>query len=186
MRKNNKGFVLVESIVAAVFVLGLSTFLILNLVPLISVYEETFNFDTADSKYDAHLVRKMLLMDESCKVEKILSFGTQKYHYFQDKDICAFLSHSNYCNMLLSDDYLNVKEIILTTYSATPLKQISESDLESFSRPLQDYIKYMPTYGSNNLSFYKYANRIVLVFGDGTVTNIEILKNYSNDTNQCG
>ena len=86
MVKNNKGFVLVESIVAAVFVMALSTFLILNIIPLVGVYEETLNFDTADSKYDIHLIRKMLLMDDDCIVSKLLTFGSsQSYYYFKDR-----------------------------------------------------------------------------------------------------
>ena len=38
--KNKKGFVLVETIVAAVFVLGLFSFIIANLLPLVGEYEK--------------------------------------------------------------------------------------------------------------------------------------------------
>lgn len=183
--KNNKGFVLVESIVAAVFVMALSTFLIMNIIPLVGVYEETLNFDTADSKYDAHLVRKMILMDDDCITAKILKFPesqTQKYYYFKEKEICDFLSHINYCNMLLSEDYLDVKEIIITTYSGSELKKLGDAKMDEFSRVLQDYIKYMPTYDKNTLGFYQYTDRIIVVFGDRSVTSIELLKNYTSHT----
>ena len=136
--KNNKGFVLVESIVAAIFVIGLSTFLILNILPLVGEYEKILNFDSPDSKYDAHLIRKMLLMDEACRVHNILTFQDSdfvepgpasqckytnckkpKYYYFENDRICDFLEHSNYCRKLLSADYLGVSEIIITDYSGS-------------------------------------------------------------------
>ena len=73
MKKNKKGFVLVESIVAAVFVMAFSTFLIANLLPLVGEYEKSLKFDTVDAKYDAHLIRKIffLLMEY---LEILLSF----------------------------------------------------------------------------------------------------------------
>lgn len=184
MKKNNKGFVLVESIVAAVFVMALSTFLIMNIIPLVGVYEETLNFDTTDSKYDAHLVRKMILMDDDCIVSKLLRFPegqAQKYYYFKEKQICDFLSHTNYCNMLLSEDYLDVKEIIITTYSGAEVKKLGDADMDEFSRVLQDYIKYMPTYDKNTLGFYQFTDRIIVVFGDRSVTSMEVLKNFSSN-----
>ncbi len=73
---NNKGFVLVESIVTSVFVLGLFTFIIANILPLIAGYDKEVYYDSIDSIYDAHLIRKMILMDEACNVESILSFGS--------------------------------------------------------------------------------------------------------------
>ena len=183
MKKNNRGFVLVESIVAAVFVLGLSTFLILNIIPLVSEYETALSFDSADTKYDAHLIRKMLLTDDECSVKPILSFpGTQKYYYFRELEICDFLTQTNYCKMLLSGDYLDVKELIITTYSASSLKNLSDSVLDEFSRPLQEYIKYMPTFDSTNSDFYQYKDRIIVVFGDRSVTSLEVLKSYTGNT----
>ncbi len=182
--KKKKGFVLVESIVAAVFVLGLSTFLIMNIIPLVGEYEKTLNYDSVDAKYDAHLIRKMILMDNTCNVESILSFGAAfnnkpKYYYFEGDDICNFLSHKKYCRTLLSPDYLDVKEIIVTEYKADALKKLSDTEYDRFSRQMQDYVKYMPTYDGTN-SFYQFRNRIVVTFNDGSATNIEVLRGYSN------
>ena len=184
--KKKKGFVLVESIVAAVFVLGLSTFLIMNIIPLVGEYEKTLNYDSVDAKYDAHLIRKMILMDNACNVQSILSFGNAftnkpKYYYFAGDDICTFLSHKNYCKKLLSADYLDVKEIIVTEYKGDALKKLKDIEYDRFSRQMQDYLKYMPTYDGYN-SFYQFRNRIIVTFNDGSATNIEVLKPYSNES----
>ncbi len=182
--KKKKGFVLVESIVAAVFVLGLSTFLIMNIIPLVGEYEKTLNYDSVDAKYDAHLIRKMILMDDACNVESILSFGATfnnkpKYYYFEGDDICNFLSHKKFCRNLLSPDYLDVKEIIMTEYKADAIKKLDDIEYDRFSRQMQDYLKYMPTYDGIN-SFYQFRNRIIVTFNDGTATNIELLRPYSS------
>ena len=183
--KNKKGFVLVESIIAAVFVLALSTFLILNIVPLVAEYEKTLNYDGVDAKYDAHMIRKMILMDDSCKMKSILElndtiFGDKpQYYYFENDEICDFLSHTNYCKKLLSEEFLDVKEIIITDYGALNMKRLPEEDMENFSRLMQEYLTHMPTYERNNTYFYQYADRLIVSFGDGSVTNIELLKSFS-------
>lgn len=183
--KNKKGFVLVESIIAAVFVLALSTFLILNIVPLVAEYEKTLNYDGVDSKYDAHMIRKMILMDDDCSVASILTLNTTifgskpQYYYFEGDEICDFLSHKNYCRKLLSSEFLDVKEIIISDYNGTNFKKLTDNDKEKFSRILEEYLDQMPVYDRNTSLYYQYANRMVVVFNDGSVTNIEILKTFS-------
>lgn len=186
MRKNKKGFVLVESIVAAVFVMAFSTFLIANMLPLVGEYESSLKYDTVDSKYNAHLIRKMLLTDDACRVENILKFppdvfsSRPMFYYFPNDEICDYLTNQNYCRKLLSKDFLDVKEIVITDYSAAGVKNADGDYKYDFSRDLQEYIKFMPVYGSGSTSFYQLSNRIIVVFGNGYVTNIEVLKNYSS------
>ena len=37
----------------------------------------------------------------------------------------------------------------------------------------------MPVYGSGAYDFYQINDRLIVVFNDGRITNIEILKNYN-------
>ena len=182
-KKDKKGFVLVESIVAAIFVMAFSTFLIVNLVPLVGEYEQSLNYDTVDSKYNAHMIRKMLLTDDTCRIGHILDMslvpsGKPKFYYFQGSEICDYLVNENYCRKLLSSDFLDVNEIVITEFTGSSLKSASDDYKYEFSNPLQDYIKFMPTYGSNAISYYSVTGRLIVTFNDGGVTNIEILKNY--------
>lgn len=52
---NNKGFVLVETLVVSVFVVTVFTFLYINVIPLIGSYEEEVNYDSIDTKYIGNL-----------------------------------------------------------------------------------------------------------------------------------
>ncbi len=55
MKKNNRGFVLAEAIVVSVFVLGMFTYLAMNVIPLISKYEKVSNYDNPQEIYLANL-----------------------------------------------------------------------------------------------------------------------------------
>jgi len=175
------GFVIVETIVVIVFVLGLITFLFYNVLPLIGDYERISKYDDISSKYDAHLIRKMLLKDDSCKLQNILSMPVGKtYNHFQGKEICLYLENKNYCERLLSKDFLDIKEIIITDYITTNLKNNTEN---LFDRELTDYINQLPKFNNTSVANYHYKKRILVIFNNGKASNIEILKTQDSS---CG
>lgn len=59
--KNEKGFVLAETLVVAVAVMTIFSLLYANYYPLIGEYEKREVYDNIDSKYIAHWVRKILI-----------------------------------------------------------------------------------------------------------------------------
>lgn len=71
MKKNNKGFVLAEAIIVSVFVLGMFTYLAMNVIPLISRYERVVNYDNPQEIYLANT-----LYEEMLNVEKINNIKT--------------------------------------------------------------------------------------------------------------
>ncbi len=168
---NKKGFVLVESIVASVFVLGLFTFIIANILPLIAGYDKSVNYDSIDSIYDAHLIRKMILKNPDQRIANLVSFPADKdYYVFDGTDICMYLANPNYCKKLLSRDFLDVNKIILTNY------EISDAFVASskgFDRLTREYIQTMQRY--NNTGYFGDNKRIIVSFNDGRVTNIELM-----------
>ena len=101
MNISNKGFVLVETIVAAVFVLSFFSFLIANLLPMVGEYEKVLDYDSIESKYDAHLIRKMILKDNSCRTKNLITLSEDGYYEFDGTDICLYLENVNYCKKLL-------------------------------------------------------------------------------------
>ena len=60
-RIKNRGFILVETLIVAVFVLAIFVFIYQNAVPLMGHYEKNKNFDDLDSTYAVILVRDMLI-----------------------------------------------------------------------------------------------------------------------------
>lgn len=178
---NKKGFVLVETIVTSVFILGLFTFIIANVLPIIAEYEKKEDYDSVESIYDAHLIRKMILKDDESKVVRLLTLPSdenKKYYIFDRDSICNFLSNINYCRSLLGRDYLDVKQIIVTTYT---ISDAFVRESKSFNRNLKEYISNMQKYSNTGLSptMYNYERRLIVEFNDGRVTNIELLFNSS-------
>ena len=173
---NKKGFVLVETIVTSVFILGLFTFIIANVLPIIAEYEKKEDYDSIESIYDAHMIRKMILKDDEEKVAKLLTMpsGSSEYYLFDGKDICNFLSNANYCRALLGRDFLDVKQIIITTYEISN-DFVSES--KNFNRNMKEYIANMQKYKNLSSTLYNYQRRLIIEFNDGRVTNIELLYN---------
>ncbi len=169
----NKGFVLVETIITAVFVLGLFSFLIANILPLVGQYEKTLDYDSSESKYDAHLIRKMIIKDNSCRTRNLLDLKDNGFYSFDKDEICYYLNNMNYCQMLLSRDFLDVKKIIVTEYNTTKLK--NNKDL--FERAVKEYVDYIPKYSNTtgSVSSYSTKRRLIIWFNDGRITNVEIL-----------
>ena len=173
---NKKGFVLVETIITSVFVLGLFAFIVSNVLPIIGEYEKTRDYDSIESIYDAHLIRKMILKSgDGDKIARLLTLPVEEgknYYIFEKDDICVYLTNENYCKALLSRNYLDVREIVITSYE---IKDAFVRTSKSFNRGLREYIEQMQNYKTSIPSDYNYANRLIVYFNDGRVTNIELL-----------
>ncbi len=76
MKKNNKGFVLAEAIIVSVFVLGMFTYLAMNVIPLISRYERVVNYDNPQEIYLANtLYEEMVELETSNNVQSSITMS---------------------------------------------------------------------------------------------------------------
>lgn len=179
---NNKGFVLVETIITAVFVLSLFSFIIANVLPIIGDYDRIRNYDSIESIYDAHLIRKMILKSDRIRTTNLVDFPSgQDYYLFNDDDICLYVSNINYCRKLLSRDYLDVSKIIITNYNITSLKE----KVSSFNRAIGEYIKYLPKFDKMRHDEYDFQKRLIIEFNDGRYANVELLLERVNGGGTC-
>lgn len=186
---NNKGFVIVETIVVAVFVIGICTFLFANFMPLIGDYERISDYDDLTSKYKTHEIRKMLLREIYSDSSKKNIFtdhvsNNKGYHSYTNYEttvegeitiknqLCDRLNNPNYCNKLLSNLYTNVQEVIVTPFKLTSVKQSIKSD-ENVTRELQEYIEHLPSYSKYSSKYDNYY-RIIVVYNNGNIANIEV------------
>lgn len=60
---NNKGFILAETLVVAVFLMVIFGMLYANFYPLIGEYEKRENYDDVDGKYAAYWIKRMIESD---------------------------------------------------------------------------------------------------------------------------
>ena len=60
MKKNTKGFMLVEFLVVSIFVLGTLIFLTVQFNNINKSYNRSFKYDTVSNLYSAKNIRKMI------------------------------------------------------------------------------------------------------------------------------
>lgn len=186
---DNKGFIMVETIVVAVFVIGICTFLFANFLPLMGDYERISDYDTLSSKYKVHEIRKMILRDlnNNKELENIFTSIPDDNNYVRFKNytttvdevdvskqqLCDKLDSVNYCNKLLGEGYLDVKEIYITSFKLNKIKSSIKNLSGEGTRPIKEYIEYLPSY-SNYSSRYNDYYRLIVLFNDGNLANIEV------------
>lgn len=87
MKKNNKGFVLAEAIIVSVFVLGMFTYLAMNVIPLISRYERVVNYDNPQEIYLANtLYEEMVELETSSNVQNRITMSINNNNVLKCKD----------------------------------------------------------------------------------------------------
>ncbi len=69
MKKNNKGFVLAETLVVTVFVMLIFTIIYANFYPILGKYQEREFFDDIDSKYNAYWIKRFLQDEDILPIE---------------------------------------------------------------------------------------------------------------------
>ncbi len=60
---NNRGFILVETVVVSVFVLTIFVLLYQNSIPMVGEYENRIRYDDIDSVYAIGVIRRLLISD---------------------------------------------------------------------------------------------------------------------------
>lgn len=167
MKINKKGFVLAEAIVVAVFVVGLFTYIAVNILPLLTMYETVSKYDNPNEIYAINV-----LYDELKGQERNLALGTPGYlGYVYDFTVddnkveCVYYYKKNFshiCNLwfptrsrVIISKYmeeligrnLNIKSLLIFKYTGpNSLPYINESNGER--RAFQMYFNYEEQRGS--------------------------------------
>lgn len=176
-KRNEKGFLLAESIIVGVFVLSLFTFLFVNIIPLVGEYENEEKYDTISSVYNTNLIRSMIMGDAN--VNDILKLtqasGTvNTYNVFTGDSICNRLDKKNFCKKLLNSTYLDVHSIYITWYRTNKIKDDVKNHPHNFPRAVRDYVGSMDKYTQPAGDTYDKYKRVIVYYNDGTFANLEI------------
>lgn len=159
--KNNKGFLLMESLIVAVFVFTIFSFLYRNLVPLMGEYERRYNYDDIDSVYAAHLFRNLLLADDNFDT---LVAGVMDNPNIGANDItdCSKWSQMDLCNALKEDlnitpspsSAANDGKIYVMRYELSKVKKLIADDKlfsSNTERGIRSYLTYLPNYTTDTV-----------------------------------
>ena len=156
-----KGFVLVETLIVAVFVMGIFIFVYRNSIPMMGEYEKLQNFDDVDSVYAADMMKRMVTnyldFDE-------IEAGLQSTTYM-DVSNCnntLYYTDPNYCTKLKKSLHIAADDIvILTKYNlssalqgtSTTFRTVVDEDEYFDSGKLSNFRLYLKSVPDNE-SFY--------------------------------
>lgn len=192
LKINSKGFVLVETLVVAVFVSAIFSVIYSNFYPIMGEYEKREAYDDIDSKYATYWFKRIIQSDSVNFTNIQNDITNNLYHEFNcsndivDSDVTAI----KICNSLVTR--LGVSHMYITNYKLgnrvdpndkNNFKGLVEANSSNvFSSGLQDYVAYLPTY-SKVPSLNGACYRLVVEFHNTrdendywTYSTIEILK----------
>ena len=143
MKKNNKGFMLIEVIVT-------STIVMVSMIALYTTFNKIYNNYRIKNTYynlDAVYITKEIInsMMENNKINEFIdnTFPTRDYGYYGhiiENDSCKEFSPDN-CNKL--QEYYQIKNVIFSLYDNTSLQKIKE---KTHNQTFYDYIDYVIGY----------------------------------------
>ena len=152
---NKKGFMLVETLIVTVFIMGIFTILYTNYFPLLGEYERYNDYDSVESTYVTYWARSIALkgLPDSVYLE------VRENGYKDVSDCSLYINNEATRDCAAYKLVNNVSKIYLTTYAITSFKDfVRDNDL--YNRDFREYIAFLPTY-SKNISKASYYRIIV-------------------------
>ena len=166
IKLNNKGFVMAETLVVAVFIMVIFGIMYNNYYPLIGEYERREVFDDIDSKYAAFWVKRFIQHSSYNLSSADIDSGTGYVRF--DCNMINDEHRKTMCNRLtteleISSDVHGLTAYI-TKYNLTEFKALVKADenYETFSGGFHDYVEYLPIFKMDSLNFANYS--VVLEF----------------------
>ena len=165
---NSKGFVMTETLVVAVFIMGIFGIMYNNYYPLIGEYERREVFDDVDSKYGAFWIKRFIQHSSyNLSAAEKNTINNNGYVLFSCNNI-----NNDYrktmCNKLLKElevkDYNLQPKVYITKYNLESFKNYVEADTNytTFSGGFSDYVNFLPNYRVPSLNDAAY--RVLIEF----------------------
>ena len=152
--KNNKGFVMTETLVVTMFLVTIFSFIYVSIVPLMGKYEDMIDREQdIDIVYKLYNLRKLILADDNSDTLAGASFNNLTNNGVSD--FCNKFSRQTFCSSLL--EYLELTDFIFI-YSNDIL-----SDLETvngISTVMGEYIS----------KYQNMPDRVVILLDNSTHT----------------
>lgn len=164
---NNKGFLLVETIVVATFTLTVLIALFLQFKNLLVSYNSSYNYNTVEGIYNLNAVKSYVsqYQDSGQPLNKQLKNKNVPYLVLYNGSCNADLSLGGliYCDELMKEG--NFKTVLFSSSDPNKLKEYLKSHEDNnISEEMKNLIKRLDT--------VKDQNRLIAEFNDGTLATI--------------
>ena len=179
MKKNNNGFVLVETLVVTVFVMAIFSVIYLNFYPLAGEYERREFYDDVDSKYGAYWMKRFI-QSSNYNFQPLLDDikGSQGYAFFTCDLFPEDSEDRQFCNEMW--ERLEVETVVVTKYKIDSFKQKVEDNPVGFSDDFVAYVEYLPEFIVASLNEAKYRVLVEFQRTAGSNEDVDVYYTYSN------
>ena len=145
--RQNKGFILAEAVITSVFVLGIFTFVLANVFPLIGKYERTLQFDNLEDVFLANNFREVL---EKTGVDIKSKIGSYTNTVSNIAQLCG--NNNDFCKSVLdkNNDYFNITNIVIQQSSSSSSKAHLRLDSVNPTYKKRAFKAYARYFNNNN------------------------------------
>lgn len=154
MKKNNYGFLLVETLVVTIFVAGVLIYMFIQFSNLKEKYNEQYNYNTVDDLYALNTIVKYIKDDEIISQYIVDNLRSKEYLDLTD---CSNFLNEVYCSKLFYLEEVDQIIVLNNTQSYENIKGLKGDMLYFMSK-------------ISNEGFEKY--RLVARFGDSRFATI--------------
>ena len=161
MKKSNKGFTLIETLIVSTFVVVTLTYLFIQINYTLTNYDITFRYDSITGIYNTNVITEYLKQNGYQNLINLISTNG-----YVDITISSNVNgDSTYYNLII--DKTNIKTILFTSEDMIQIKEnIKDS---SYSEELKRYIEKKDT---NSLLTNRYI--VIIEFNDNTFASARI------------
>ena len=156
MKKNDRGFMLVEILLVVTVVVTSMIFLYVQISNMDETYDDAFKYNTITSIYAMENIKNFLIDDGIDKVKSVLNSSN-----YVDLSNCdtAYIENVSYCTMLFEN--INVKKVYFTKQNVVPLYE------EDFQDNMKKFIKKISYDNSDSY-------RLIVEYNDGTFSSTKV------------
>lgn len=157
-KKNNKGFMLTETLIVATLLITVLLFMYIQFKNVMRSYEQSFKYNTISDLYALNNIKKYIVQEEYI----IMANSLNNRDYIElDKCQSIYFKNQSYCNEIMKD--LKIKKIYLTKQNIQGLINKNSFDLAT-----NDFLKSIDF--SNDDGY-----RLIGEFNDGTFGTLKVL-----------
>ena len=179
MKMNNKGFLLVESLVVSTFVLTVLMLLYLQFNNLMTNHKKSYTYNSVENIYNLGSMADFL-KNTGQDVTLKTSLGSQHYIVLYNRSNCVNLPNSTTiptCNNLAAN--MNLKYMIYTDSDISSLKNYVKNSNDALKQDMKDFITKM------DATKIEGKGRLIAKFGDSvdSVSSNDKFATVAIDTN---
>lgn len=169
MKKNNKGFILLETLVVSTFIISTLVFLYVQFINLKKNYDTSFRYNTIPGLYKAKTIDKFIKENYGYGkfIDDISSSKNEFIEIYNSDDKCNFNYFSNnisFCESL--HEKLEIKTVLISSNNINKLKEYLK-DNNKYSNELYLYIKNETIKNDNTYS-------LIVEYNDNSFASLDI------------